>query len=715
MKPLLLFFACFAVGGLLAQTSIEHVTTYESGVYKSGNSAFSITTSQDGTLFFATTGGVVAYDGSTWTTISLGENRAAHTVAYDSISDRVYVGGSNIIGYITRDSAGYKFTSLMNRISGNDKFAYCWQILFRPNEVLFQTYERFYSYKNDSIDIIDISDSYMFFEGDLTYATEIGDTVSIFRDSLLIKKWKPDGPRDESIYWVYAVNENLHLLFFPTIGVYQYNIETNVIERYSTPLSDQIEKRSFYHAVSLSDSVLAIGTWNNGLFITDLNGNEIGTLDTGSGILSNLIYFVHIGPQGKLWIATDYGISVWDIEGSGTFKIDQSDQLMPRFNVVELDHGVNYFVNPGDTLNLNYRPQSIELYFSIPGDNYFDQQPLQMEIIRYKSTILDTLASSYHYHDIDNGFYQFSISDPNDESRQSTFYMAIREPWFFWLFENWEVIGITLLVFGSFAIGIIYLQTTTRKKLERLVKEKTRDLELANKNLSEINEELDNFIYRSSHDLIAPVKSVKGLLEIMKISKDNNPEYFKMLEGRILRLEQIISEINNYIKSSKKPVAHEEIELKALVAEVFDDLEYYEEAHRVKFINNMPEGVFIDSDKERWKIILSNLLQNSIKYFDPGKESPFVVVSLSLDSDILTLKVEDNGRGIPDIYQEKVFDIFFRASEGTEGTGLGLFLVKRMSAILGAEIQLTSNSQGTTVSLDLPTQVVKFRQASLAE
>ncbi len=714
MKPLFIFFASFAVSALFAQSSIEHVTTYDNRVYNSGYAVYSITTANDGTLFFATSGGVVAYDGSTWTPIQLDENRAAHTVAYDSVSNRIYVGGTNTLGFITKNGSGYQYISLMDRIKGNDKFGFCWQILFNNKEVLFQTYERFYSFKKDSIEILDISNSYMFIADEYTYVTTIGDTVSIYKDSSLVYKWKPEGLRNESLYWVHPL-EKVHYLFFPTIGTFIHDLETNTVKKHASPLNTKLKDWSFYHAVALSDSVLAIGTWNNGLYIADLNGNEIAKLETGSGILSNLIYFIHLGPQGKLWIGTDYGISVWDIREGGIFDKDRSNPMTPRFNVVELDHAVKHYVEPGDTIHLNYRPESVELGFSIPGDDYFNQQPLQLEIMRYKSTLIDTLITSYHYHNISNGFYQFSVSDPSDPTRKSTFYMAIRQPWFHWLFENWEAIIITLLIVGSFAIGIIYIQNTTKKRLERLVHEKTRDLELANKNLSEINEELDNFIYRSSHDLIAPVKSVKGLLEIMKISKDNNPEYFKMLEGRILRLEQIISEINNYIKSSKKPVAHEEIELKGLVEDVFDDLEYYEEAHRVKFINNMPEGTFIDSDKERWKIILSNLLQNSIKYFDPGKESPFVAVTLSLDGDLLTLTVEDNGRGIPAKYQQKVFDIFFRASEGTEGTGLGLFLVKRMSAILGAEIQLTSNSQGTKVSLELPIHKVKFRQASLAE
>ena len=109
------------------------------------------------------------------------------------------------------------------------------------------------------------------------------------------------------------------------------------------------------------------------------------------------------------------------------------------------------------------------------------------------------------------------------------------------------------------------------------------------------------------------------------------------------------------------------------------------------------------SDHYRLSLILNNLISNAIKYSDPKKDESFINISIELDTEQASLIFRDNGIGIDNAYIQKVFNMFFRATETNEGAGLGLYIVKEAVEKLCGTIQLESQpGKGTTFRIALP-------------
>lgn len=128
-----------------------------------------------------------------------------------------------------------------------------------------------------------------------------------------------------------------------------------------------------------------------------------------------------------------------------------------------------------------------------------------------------------------------------------------------------------------------------------------------------------------------------------------------------------------------------------------------DQAHAIALLRQVDNDLVVKGDPNAWKMILVNLLSNAIKYHDLGKAHPFIRLSMSSSNRHIHLTVEDNGQGIPKTSQKRVFEMFYRAHETASGSGLGLFLVKRMVDRLGGTIQIQSDpGKGTSVTVIVP-------------
>ena len=106
------------------------------------------------------------------------------------------------------------------------------------------------------------------------------------------------------------------------------------------------------------------------------------------------------------------------------------------------------------------------------------------------------------------------------------------------------------------------------------------------------------------------------------------------------------------------------------------------------------------SDKSQLKIILNNLLANAVKYHDLEKADPYIKVTFKKSGNNVAIAVEDNGKGISEDHQEKIFEMFYRASTDSDGSGLGLFIVREAAKKIGGKIELNSvPTQGSTFTL----------------
>jgi signal transduction histidine kinase len=222
-----------------------------------------------------------------------------------------------------------------------------------------------------------------------------------------------------------------------------------------------------------------------------------------------------------------------------------------------------------------------------------------------------------------------------------------------------------------------------------------------NELLSKTNQELDRFVYSASHDLKAPLSSMQGLIDIAQRTDD--PEEVKMclrmMKERVLNLDAFILEIIDYSRNSRLELKKEKFNLMDLVMEVVDSLRYAEGFENIYLKYNMPRELEIESDRSRLKVVLNNLIGNSLKYHDPAKENPLIEISAVQQNGRLKIEIQDNGVGIATEHTPKVFDMFYRASEKSKGSGLGLYIVKetveKMNGRISVESQLGSGTKFT--------------------
>jgi signal transduction histidine kinase len=219
-----------------------------------------------------------------------------------------------------------------------------------------------------------------------------------------------------------------------------------------------------------------------------------------------------------------------------------------------------------------------------------------------------------------------------------------------------------------------------------------------------LNEELDRFVYSTSHDLRAPLHSVKGLLTLTKAARpDEQAEYLQLMEKRIGSLDKFISDITDYSRNNRLEIIKESVNVSDLVTGIWDLLQHCPDAKRIEFKNEIPKDVIVINDATRMKVVLTNIISNAIRYHDRRKHSQYIRLYYQTTARSFSLHIEDNGIGIDPSLHEKIFDMYYRANESSQGSGLGLYIVKQTLAKLSGTIQITSSLLiGTTFSISIP-------------
>lgn len=242
---------------------------------------------------------------------------------------------------------------------------------------------------------------------------------------------------------------------------------------------------------------------------------------------------------------------------------------------------------------------------------------------------------------------------------------------------------------------IINLNKKTENNLlnyQHEIKKLLSEVRSKNVNLEKANKELDRFAYSVSHELRAPLVSVLGLINLSKMEKDSLSQEanLDMMTEMIIKLDLFIHDIVNYSRNAKLEVEHEEVDIKSAVDEIIKKYKFTNGTAKIDFQVEVDTNQAFISDKTRVSLILNNLISNSIKYHNYNLPNPFIKIKANLTATQSEIEVSDNGLGIDKEYQSKVFDMFFRASELSKGSGLGLYIVKETVDKLGGDILLES-------------------------
>jgi len=302
----------------------------------------------------------------------------------------------------------------------------------------------------------------------------------------------------------------------------------------------------------------------------------------------------------------------------------------------------------------------------------------------------------------------------------------------FWTTHFVEVGAAIETIFIAFALGDRYrrykqekeaaqthalrLQLSATENLERKVLERTAQLSQANDELHHMletvkrqkeiiehkNTELDAFFYRISHDLRGPVSSLLGLSALAQrdVTDAHALTYIEKQHQQTARLNNIIDGLINLTRLNQPDLTREKIDFHKMIDDCIASFREMPNFSKVTFSKDIRYSEFYCE----WILlnaILQNLIENAIKYSHP--EIPFVRIQVSQEERWLVLEVEDNGHGIAPEHQQKIFDMFYRATQRAHGSGLGLYILKRSVDRLQGSIDIKSKEgYGSTFIVRLP-------------
>lgn len=249
--------------------------------------------------------------------------------------------------------------------------------------------------------------------------------------------------------------------------------------------------------------------------------------------------------------------------------------------------------------------------------------------------------------------------------------------------------------------GAIEKHKTEKKKLRAEKALRNQNLELL-----KLNEELDKFVYSVSHDLRAPLKSVLGLINLAEVeSKTSNSleEYFERMKQSVDKLDNTLNEILDYSRNSRSKMELTRISLKGLVEECFEKVRYMDGFDQIDRQVTIDGNDKVYTDVKRLAIIFNNLISNAIKYRDPAKNKNVINIWINVNKFEIVISFKDNGIGIPPRHVDNVCDMFYRATDRSDGAGLGLYIVKETVQKLKGKITISSKEgEGTEFFIQVP-------------
>lgn len=231
------------------------------------------------------------------------------------------------------------------------------------------------------------------------------------------------------------------------------------------------------------------------------------------------------------------------------------------------------------------------------------------------------------------------------------------------------------------------------------------ELALKNEQLAKTNEELDRFVYSASHDMRAPLSSLLGLIHLSE--KTDKPEevalFLQMMKDRIKTMEGFIKEVTDYSRNTRLGLTLAPVKLETMAREVLQTLAYSVVNKKVRIEIQIDPTLEILTDPNRLKVIINNLVSNAYKYHQFDQPDPFILISAIKKDDYVLITVKDNGTGISKEHHSRIFDMFYRASESSEGSGLGLYIVKETLDKLDGSISVQSTAgEGAEFTVTLP-------------
>ncbi|MBF9141907.1 sensor histidine kinase [Hymenobacter properus] len=234
-----------------------------------------------------------------------------------------------------------------------------------------------------------------------------------------------------------------------------------------------------------------------------------------------------------------------------------------------------------------------------------------------------------------------------------------------------------------------------------------RELLNYNEQLTRVNVDLDNFIYTASHDLKAPISNIEGLLDALltelpaeTVAREPVQPILHLMQDSVNRFKRTIELLTDVSKLQKEHgLPTEPVDLAAVVRDVRLDLEPLLQSTGAQLEVDVAAAPAVMFSEKNLRSVVFNLLSNALKYRAPGRQ-PQVHLRARPEGAGVVLEVQDNGLGLDAASEQKLFGMFQRFHDHVEGSGIGLYMVKKMVENAGGRISVSTNlGIGTTFSV----------------
>lgn len=283
--------------------------------------------------------------------------------------------------------------------------------------------------------------------------------------------------------------------------------------------------------------------------------------------------------------------------------------------------------------------------------------------------------------------------------------------------RNTKLVVLLVAIISVLAILVLVLVYINRRnslrigriaqeQLQEQIRIRTFELEKSNRELKDSQKQYDHLIYRTSHDIRGPVATILGLTNVGLIDKSGNSsvskDYLSKIQSTASGLSDKLARLTEISNVKNSELQYQPIPLPALIRECFDSFKAFNHFPLVSFqLESKDMQTDLICDTYILQFVITKILDNCFRYYNPNNQNHYIKVSISQTELTTTIDIEDNGHGIDETVKEKIFMLFYVASE-IHGTGLGLFLARIACHRIGARVFVYKASGPTVFRLEIP-------------
>ena len=557
-------------------------------------------------------------------------------------------------------------------------------------------------------------------------------------------------------------------------GICLFEPKTNSFIRFNKE-NKKLINNTVAHLFENKSGVIYACTLGGGLNYFDPSAHQFTPIETQNKFASEYIYAALEDLNGDLWASTNKGISKYDTKTKTVrnFSIEdglQEGEFKPH-SAFKAKSGMLYFggVNgynsffPDKIIANSYNPPIVLTDFqifnqSVPiAQNGNDSSPLKQDIsetksirLSYKQTIISfefesldfsspaTKVYAYMlegfdedwnivgnknsatYTNLNHGDYIFKVKSQNSSGEWSseirTLKVTIVPP--FWLTWWFKILVVFFILSAPF--GLVYWRIKRlrdqRKRLERLVVERTNEIQRKNDQLKDLNSTKDKLFSIISHDLRSPFSAILGFQDLLvnnyfEYSEDERIDMIRQVHTTTNQVYSLVENLLSWAKIQTSNI-HQYPVVFNVKEIVLDKLGLYRkiaETKGISFNDQLPDDLVAFADINLLRTTLRNLVNNSIKFTSVGGN---ILITAIRDNHFIKISVVDSGTGMT---QEQIDSLFnlekTRSKHGTngeEGSGLGLVLCKEFTERNKGSITVESQpGKGSTFSFTVPAMPAK--------